>query len=131
MLDEAEHAARLAGVAGASPPSAKELAGDRAGAERGAEGEVALLPRRRSAARPTGARCDAAYRLADFYCDDGRWDEAEECLAFYRDVPTPDVDGGRMRLAVEARLAAHRGELAEALTLAAARRRARRGDATS
>ena len=42
----------------------------------GPAGDVAL-PARRSAGRPTGVRWHAAYRLAHLYCDDGRWDEAE------------------------------------------------------
>ena len=63
---------------------------------------------------------NAAYRLAALYCDQGRWDEAAECLAYGRDVARSDARSSTatFRLAAEARLAAHRGELAEALTLA-------------
>ena len=62
-------------------PEARELAGDRAGAEQELDGEVALLPRHASAARPTAGRCRRPTALANLYCDEGRWDEAEECLA--------------------------------------------------
>jgi ATP/maltotriose-dependent transcriptional regulator MalT len=62
-----------------------------------------------------GAACD----LARFYCDEGRWDEAEECLAYHRDVAAPGhVVLAAWRLAVTARFLAHRGELAAATDLA-------------
>ena len=52
-----------------------------------------------------------AGQLANFYCDEGRWDDAEACLAAY-----PDYRGsGGM---VEARLKAHNGEHDKALELA-------------
>jgi ATP/maltotriose-dependent transcriptional regulator MalT len=62
----------------------------------------------------------SAYRLALMYCDDGRWDDAERSLAYGSEVPTPNyflieaVTG----LAARARVAAHRGALADAMPLA-------------
>ena len=56
----------------------------------------------------------AAAELAGFYCDEGRWDEAAELLAYSRDV------AHRWHLTqhlVRARLAAHLGEHADALAL--------------
>jgi tetratricopeptide (TPR) repeat protein len=68
---------------------------------------------------------DSGTWLAGFYADDGRWNEAEECMAVCRDAVStlnPSiVDDNRALepfLAVEARLAAHRGEIAEALSFA-------------
>jgi class 3 adenylate cyclase/tetratricopeptide (TPR) repeat protein len=57
--------------------------------------------------------------LVGFYCDEGRWEEAAELLGSGRDeslLPTPGSTPHRS--AVEARLAAHRGELTDALALA-------------
>ena len=62
----------------------------------------------------------AAYHLALLYCDQGRWDEAGRCLEYGRDAPVP-ADFRReavVGLAARARLAAHRGDPAEAVTLA-------------
>jgi DNA-binding SARP family transcriptional activator len=98
---------------------AKELMGDRAGAER--EYKAAW----RSFHDASGAKLDgraigAACRLAFLYCDDGRWDDAADCLAYSREVPElpffrpEDV----LRLAVQARVAAQRGRLADAVTMA-------------
>jgi hypothetical protein len=97
---------------------ARELAGDRAGAEKELVakwtrfcefGEHALDERAMS----------AAYRLALLYCEDARWDEAAECLSYGRDIAVADSrSAAAFRAAAEARLAAHRGRLAEALTLA-------------
>ena len=64
--------------------STRELARRPRRRRAGAEGEVALLPRHRSAATPDGRGMGTACMLANFYCDEGRWDEAEECLAVYR-----------------------------------------------
>jgi tetratricopeptide (TPR) repeat protein len=92
---------------------ALELAGDRAGAER--EWTARWLRFRDLAANASDQdTVVAAADLARFYCDDGRWEEAADLLAYNGDVAhpwhlTPDI--------VRARLAAHRGEHAEALTL--------------
>src|SRR5438874_10902418 len=98
---------------------AKELAGDRAGAKRDLEA-MWLSFRETLDGAPAGNAMSAAFQLAYLYCDDGRWDDAAECLAFYRDVPDPigPVVGIARRLAAAARLAAHRGEFVEAVTLA-------------
>jgi DNA-binding SARP family transcriptional activator len=97
---------------------AKELAGDRAGAEQ----ELTAIWRwfRDLGDHAIDERAmNAAYRLAVLYCDEGRWDDAANCLAYGREVPVPPSTGTAVhRLAAEARLAAHRGRLAEALTLA-------------
>ena len=93
--------------------AALELAGDRAGAER--EWTARWLRFRDLAGNaPDQDSVVAAAELAGFYCDEGRWEEAADLLAYGRDVAhrwhlTPQV--------VRARLAAHRGEHAEALTL--------------
>ena len=61
-----------------------------------------------------------AHDLALLYCDQGRWDEAERWLASgSEDPPAPHGTFVSLaRPAVMARLAAHRGELDEALRLA-------------
>ena len=100
---------------------AKELIGDRAGAE---QERVARYLHLRDAAggAPDGTAIAAALELANFYCDDGRWEKAADCLA-YAKAGEPILHRNRRErradlLSVEARLAAHRGRLAEALTLA-------------
>src|SRR4029077_9861257 len=68
---------------------------------------------------PDSRAMHAAYRLAYLYCDDGRWSEAEECLAFHGDFHIPDVETvAAYRHAALARLKAHSGELVQAATLA-------------
>jgi DNA-binding SARP family transcriptional activator len=96
-----------------------ELAGDRAGAER--QYEAAWLYWRD--VRPGGfdrRAVGSAVNLARFYCDDGRWDDAENLLVFVRQVPVhPDRPVQSDLLAVEARVAASQGRHAEAAALAA------------
>ncbi len=58
---------------------------------------------------------DAAEDVVRFSCEHGRWDEAEEWLALYVDVPRRETAG---RLSSKARSAAHRGEHSQALALA-------------
>src|SRR5207302_7585616 len=101
-----------------SAAEAREIAGDRAGAEQELEARLQLF-------EWTDHAIDVrtmivAYQLAHFYCDDGRWDEAEGCLAYGREVPVPAyfLHEAVLGLAARGRLAAHRGELAEALALA-------------
>jgi class 3 adenylate cyclase/predicted ATPase len=110
---------------------AKELAGDRTGAEQDLKERLLFFRQTRDGALD-GREPFVAYRLAYFYCDDGRWDDAEECVASYRDVPDPNNSTTGlwdMRLAVLARLAGHRGEHAEAVRLAeSAVERAKRTD---
>jgi class 3 adenylate cyclase len=88
----------------------KELLGDRVGAERD-------LRLKRSAIEPgTRLRLDASLvgHLANFYCDDGRWDDAETSLDAYRGLRWGCSRGDM----AEARLTAHRGEYDKALELA-------------
>jgi class 3 adenylate cyclase/tetratricopeptide (TPR) repeat protein len=97
---------------------AKELAGDRGGAENDLK---AMWNHTRDVhgGAPDSRAMHAAYRLAYLYCDEGRWDEAEECLAFHGDFHFPNVETvGAYRHAALARLEAHRGDLVEAATLA-------------
>jgi tetratricopeptide (TPR) repeat protein len=64
---------------------------------------------------------ETAYLLAQFYCDAGRWDDAEHFAGLFRNLPLATrhaVEAATMRLAVEARLAAHEGRAAESMTLA-------------
>jgi tetratricopeptide (TPR) repeat protein len=97
---------------------AKELAGDRAGAERELRAQW-LSFRDTLGGAPDARAMRAAYDLANFYCDDGRWDDAEACLAPYRDLPEQRwVAPTAYRLAAEARLDAHRGLLDSAVARA-------------
>jgi ATP/maltotriose-dependent transcriptional regulator MalT len=63
----------------------------------------------------------SAIDLASFYCDEGRWEEAE---LYTREVRHLHLEMRRLTaaamFAVEARLAAHRGDLVEAEQPAAA-----------
>jgi tetratricopeptide (TPR) repeat protein len=61
----------------------------------------------------------ASYHLASFYCDDGRWDEAADCLSYGGNIPVAhSTSTAFYRYTGLARVAAHRGRLAEALTFA-------------
>jgi hypothetical protein len=98
---------------------ALELIGDHAGAEH----EVIEMWRGVHDAR--GARPDvraitAVSMHALLLCDSGRWDEAERGLCYGAELPEPVFfrHGTVWYLAARARVAAHRGELAEALALA-------------
>jgi DNA-binding SARP family transcriptional activator len=61
-----------------------------------------------------------AYLLALLRCDQSRWDDAERLLEYGREAPEPASYRleAVLRLAVRARLAAHRGEPGEAVALA-------------
>jgi class 3 adenylate cyclase/tetratricopeptide (TPR) repeat protein len=96
---------------------ARELAADRPGAERELSAQVAYF-RNLTPGVIDVRGIETGVRLAHFYCDDGRWDEAERALVYGRDVPLTSNRATAGRLAVEARLAAHRGRLAEARELA-------------
>jgi class 3 adenylate cyclase len=96
----------------------KELAGDFAGAEE----EVAS---RWSSLRDSGyggidrRAIDSALDLANLYCDEGRWTDAERTLAYGAQIEFLERRVETFaRLAVEARLAAHRGNLDDALARA-------------
>jgi tetratricopeptide (TPR) repeat protein len=96
----------------------RELAGDRDGAEQ--ELLAMWQSYREFGHHAVDQRAmQAAYALAVHYCDHGRWDEAEECIAFGADVPVPcPTTPAAFRPAVQARLAARAGRQAEAETLA-------------
>ena len=102
-----------------SMAQALELLGDRAGAE---EVLVARDVRQRDVAGavPDRPSLGAAVDLAIFYCDDGRWDEAADCISYTLAWPEPAFyqAWAVQRVAVQARLAAHDGRHAEALALA-------------
>jgi DNA-binding SARP family transcriptional activator len=70
---------------------------------------------------PEGRALQAAARLALLYCDQGRWQEAADYLAYGQEVDRSPPAYGKnyayFRLAARARVAAHRGELSEALEL--------------
>jgi tetratricopeptide (TPR) repeat protein len=89
-------------------------AGDRAGAKR--LHRVNSLKRSEGRERPDGRAVRAAIELALLCCEDGEWDEVERCLA------AGEGDSGSqsaVRLAVQARVAAHHGRHTEASALAA------------
>jgi class 3 adenylate cyclase/tetratricopeptide (TPR) repeat protein len=92
----------------ASAARARELMGDREGAERDLKAQSLAFPFEEG--RPHAIAIRSANRLASLYCDQGRWEAAEQCIAAFPGE-RPDAD-------VEARLAAHRGRLEEALALA-------------
>jgi tetratricopeptide (TPR) repeat protein len=96
----------------------RELIGDITGAERDLRSMWTSL--RDPEGRPEHNSMRAAYRLGLLYCDEGRWNDAERCLDYGRDFPEPSHPTLEKALgfAGRARLAAHRGDSAEALTLA-------------
>ena len=96
-----------------------ELAGDLAGAEEQLRSKWQLF-RGLDHWDPDARAIQAARQLAHLYCDQGRWDEAERCLEYGRDVQIPDYfrHESVLRLAVGARVAAHRGRSEEATALA-------------
>jgi tetratricopeptide (TPR) repeat protein len=64
----------------------------------------------------------SAYALANLYCDQGRWEEAERLTTPYRELPLNKqgrIGLATARLALETRLAAHEGRIEVALGLAA------------
>jgi tetratricopeptide (TPR) repeat protein len=98
---------------------ARLLAGDTAGAEREYLAQWSYLDGMGS--RTSRGAAESALTLAMFYADEGRWDEAEQYVREVRDVQLTGTVAQReaaTRLAVEARLAAQRGELVDAVRLA-------------
>jgi DNA-binding SARP family transcriptional activator len=98
---------------------AKELIGDRAGAEQ----ELIAQWRRFSGAGhapDSNLALQAAHRLAFMCCDERRWDDAERYLAQSRDLAEPRhfTQVLVLGLASRARLAAHLSSLGDALRLA-------------
>jgi class 3 adenylate cyclase len=114
-----EHAGFVAATTGSLAISAyaKELYGDRAGAEHD-QREKWLGYRDQLRGIPHRLAIDPAYRLAGLYCDDGRWDAAEQQMAEYRDAPVPAGGTGALGFAVAARLAANAGNHTQSETLA-------------
>ena len=98
---------------------AKELAGDRPGAEQ-------ELLARWSYFHDLGEgvnrfALETAYLLAHLYCDEGRWEDAESFASIFRNAALSSRHAfwaATMRRSVEARLEAHHGRAAEALVLA-------------
>ena len=117
VLDELEHVTSW--VYRRVAAETKRLLGD----DRGAEHE--LIERWRSLRHlkkdgVDGRAINAACTLSLLYAAEGRWEEAAEHLAYSRDVPDPAFfrPDSVLLLAARARLAAHRGESADALELA-------------
>jgi len=97
---------------------AKALVGDRAGARDDLlEMWRELGP---SQTAPDARAMLAAYSLAHLYCDDGRWDDAGECLAYGADVPPPDSFRlwAAVGLPARARVTAYAGNRTDACDLA-------------
>jgi class 3 adenylate cyclase/predicted ATPase len=91
----------------------KVLLGDREGAERDIRQKWQGRSEQSPETGPLGPAVSTAGALANFYCDEGRWDDARACLAAY-----PGYPRGWSGNMAEARLKAHRGEYDEALALA-------------
>jgi tetratricopeptide (TPR) repeat protein len=99
--------------------TAKLLAGDTVGAEREYLARWSYYNGMDS--RTVVGAAESALDLAMYYCDEGRWDEAELYAAGVRDLQLTGSlvqHHAATRLAVEGRLAAQRGELVEAARLA-------------
>lgn len=117
VLDELNHLT-VSWVYRSTAAEAKELIGDRLGAEQELTAKWLWLGDLGGAYK--GRAMQAAYELAHLYCDDGRWDDAERCLAYGRDFPesTHYRRETVLGLAGRARLAAQRGGLGQAEGLA-------------
>jgi DNA-binding SARP family transcriptional activator len=100
---------------------AKALIGDLAGAEQELIGQFRRMRDARGD-EPESRALRAAAILALLYEDQGRWQEAAEYLAYGEEIDRLEPAKGKiyapLRLAARARLAAHRGQLAEGLELA-------------
>jgi class 3 adenylate cyclase/predicted ATPase len=97
--------------------TARELAGDRAGAEQ-------ELLARWSYFGDSGYRgthlvaIETACKLAFFYCDESRWEDVERFVAFLQSTQMSERGRTALGVAAEARLTARRGQLLAATTLA-------------
>jgi len=98
---------------------AQELTGDHEGVERELEAKWEWFRETRSGATSATAM-RTAYSLALLYCDDGRWDDVERCVAYGAEVPVAEhfLIESVLGLAARGRLAKHRGAHAEGLALA-------------
>jgi tetratricopeptide (TPR) repeat protein len=116
VLDELNLLTRL--VYRVMAAKTKELIGDRVGAEHELTAAWQGLSGMRGDTVDARAM-SAAFELAHFYCDEGRWEDAERCLDYGRDVlEIKSLIVAVGRFAASARVAAHRGEHAQALELA-------------
>ena len=101
---------------------AKELAGDTAGARQDVLATfLSMRDRRGEGSEARALRAAAA--LALLCCDQGDWDGAAEYLSYGRRVDQSELPQGKiysiLRLAARGRLAAHNGDIAGGLELAA------------
>jgi predicted ATPase len=98
-----------------------ELMGDAAGAEQDLIAHY-FYHRDTRGERTSSVAMNVAAQLALLYCDQSRWEEAADSLAYGQEVdgspPPPGKVYAYMRLAARARLAAHAGNHAEAVELA-------------
>jgi DNA-binding SARP family transcriptional activator len=103
----------------AAAAEAKLLLGDTAGAEQELVSRFATL-RTMRAEGPDGRAIQSQARLALVYCDEGRWDEATACLTYGAEVPELAFirPSAIVRLAAQARLRAHDGDIDAGLRLA-------------
>jgi tetratricopeptide (TPR) repeat protein len=98
-----------------------ELLGDEAAAE---QDLIAIWVHFRDTGgqRPAGRALTAAAHLAHLCCDQGRWKEAADYLAYGQEVDRSPPPSGRayppLRFAARARIAAHAGRHVQALELA-------------
>jgi hypothetical protein len=115
VFDELNQATQH-GLSRDSIAEARELLGDRPGAERELLALWETFRRGRGGA-PESRALRAASLLALLYCDEGRWDEAADCVAYGAELPPPSHfrPAVVLLLAAEARLAEHRGDQAEAV----------------
>jgi predicted ATPase len=111
ILDEAGVESLSWGSLG-SASYARYLNGDVEGAARAIESKWHAYPVEEG--KTQSLAISASFVLANFYCDQGRWDEAQKCIAAY---PTARASNPS-RLSAEARIAAHHGKVEEALELA-------------
>jgi len=96
---------------------ARELAGDRPGAEQELENMWLYFRNLRGGAIDTRA-VSAALGLARMYCDEGRWEEAADFASYGRDAPEGKTHPRSIgRLVIEGRLKAHDGRTAEAMVM--------------
>jgi tetratricopeptide (TPR) repeat protein len=115
VLDEARMVTP-SGVSRFVASDAKRYLGDRTGAQHELEAMVAYF--REIGGVPDMRAMNASFHLAVLYCDDGRWEDADACLAPYRQLPElPWIALEACRCAVEARLAARRDRADRAVEL--------------
>ena len=115
VFDELNQATQH-GLSRDSIAEARELLGDRPGAEQELLALWETFRRGRGGA-PESRALRAASLLALLYCDEGRWDEAADCVAYGAALPPPAHfrPAVVLLLAAEARLAEHGGDHAGAV----------------